>query len=76
VHRIECEELFGERRSAPRRSRALRDRAAPLALGRTRLGRKLFVVFTIREQKLRLISARDMSRKERRIHDQALDEGD
>ena len=38
------------------------------ALGTTDLGRKLFVVFTIRKKKIRIISARDMSRKERRIY--------
>ena len=37
------------------------------ALGRTDGGRLLFAVFTIRGRLLRVISARDMSRKERRI---------
>ena len=35
------------------------------ALGRTDAGRQLFVVFTIRKKLIRVISARDMSRKER-----------
>jgi uncharacterized protein len=35
------------------------------ALGRTALGRLLSIVFTFREQRIRVISARDMSRKER-----------
>ena len=34
-------------------------------LGQSDTGRPLFVVFTIRDQKIRVISARDMSRKER-----------
>ena len=34
-------------------------------LGRTDLDRLLFVVFTIRENLIRVISARDMSKKER-----------
>jgi len=38
------------------------------AFGHTDLGRKLFVVFTIRNKKIRVISARDMSRKERDIY--------
>jgi len=38
------------------------------ALGRTDSDRFLFVVFTVRAQKLRIISARDMSRKERSIY--------
>lgn len=35
------------------------------ALGQTANARRLFVVFTIRDRKIRIISARDMSRKER-----------
>lgn len=38
------------------------------ALGQTDRGRRLFVAFTIRERLIRVISARDMSRKERRIY--------
>ncbi len=38
------------------------------ALGQTDLGRKLFVVFTIRNKKIRIISARDMSKKEKEIY--------
>jgi len=38
------------------------------ALGQTDLGRKLFVVFTIRNKKIRIISARNMSKKEREIY--------
>ena len=43
-------------------------------LGKTDAGRSLFVVFTIRGPLIRVISARDMSRKEREVyrrHDQA-----
>ena len=38
------------------------------ALGQTDAGRRLFVVVTIRGRLIRVISARDMSRKERRIY--------
>ena len=38
------------------------------ALGQSDSGRLMFVVFTIRGQLIRVISARDMSRKERRIY--------
>ncbi len=41
------------------------------ALGQTALARRLFVSFTIRKDKIRVISARDMSKKERRIYEQA-----
>ena len=34
-------------------------------LGKTFLGRKLYIVFTIRKQLLRVISARDLNKKER-----------
>ena len=40
-------------------------------LGVTNVGRALFVVFTIRGDLVRVISARDMSRGERRIYEQA-----
>ena len=41
------------------------------ALGQTGSGRRLFVVFTIREGVVRVISARDMSRRERNIYERA-----
>ncbi len=37
-------------------------------LGQTDFGRLLFLVFTVRRNKLRVISARDMSKKERRVY--------
>ncbi len=37
-------------------------------LGRTDLDRELFVVFTVREGLIRVISARDMSRRERKVY--------
>lgn len=41
------------------------------ALGRTTSGRMLFLVFTLREARIRVLAARDMSRKERRAYEQA-----
>lgn len=38
------------------------------ALGQTDEGRELFVAFTMRGRRLRVVSARDMSRKERRVY--------
>ena len=38
------------------------------ALGRTDTGRMLFVVFALRRNLIRVISARDMSRKERKVY--------
>ncbi len=37
-------------------------------LGRTDSGRLLFFVFTVRKDRLRIISARDMHKKERRVY--------
>ena len=39
-------------------------------LGQTDTGRLLFIAFTIRGDRIRVISARDMSRKERAIYEQ------
>jgi uncharacterized DUF497 family protein len=38
------------------------------ALGQTDDGRELFVAFTMRDYRLRVVSTRDMSRKERRMY--------
>ncbi len=43
------------------------------ALGRTNDERYLFVVFTIRANKVRVISARDMSKRERRIYSEEIE---
>jgi uncharacterized protein len=71
----ECEELFGQQPIL------LSDdlshsgtESRHLALGRSRTGRRLFVAFTIRDRRIRVISARDMSRKERRAYDAACEE--
>ena len=45
------------------------------ALGQTNAGRRLAVIFTIRGTLVRVISARDMSRRERRIHEEAEEAG-
>jgi uncharacterized DUF497 family protein len=40
------------------------------ALGITDAERKLFIVFTVKNKLIRMISARDMSRKERKVFDE------
>ncbi|MGH7866319.1 MAG: BrnT family toxin, partial [Candidatus Dormibacteraceae bacterium] len=40
-------------------------------LGQTVAGRRLFIACTIRDQLIRVISARAMSRRERRVYDEA-----
>ena len=39
------------------------------ALGKTKANRKLFTAFTIRDNKIRIISVRDMKRKEREVYE-------
>ena len=46
------------------------------ALGRTLDGRGLAIVFTLRGDRIRPISARDMNRKERELYGQAEDQAD
>ncbi len=40
-------------------------------LGKTDANRKLFIAFTVRDKLIRVISARDMSKKERRTYEHA-----
>lgn len=44
------------------------------ALGQTDAGRRLFLSFTVRNQMIRVISARDMSRNERKVYQYAQSE--
>jgi uncharacterized protein len=44
------------------------------ALGQTDARRLLFIVFTIRDDVIRVISARPMSRRERRVYEHAKEE--
>lgn len=72
VTRRECEEVFLNRpllmfedvKHSSNESRCY-------VLGRTEKSRRLFIAFTIREGKIRVISARPMSKRERGIYEQA-----
>ncbi len=72
-HRVsfaECEEIFFHGPVIfpdPEHSQA---EPRYFALGITARGRKLTAVFTLRKDKIRVVSARDMSRKERSIYAQ------
>lgn len=72
VRPTECEELFFNRPllllADEKHSGA---EARHHALGHTDAGRQLFVVFTLRHGLVRVISARGMNKKERRIYEQA-----
>ena len=41
------------------------------ALGKTDQGRRLFIAFTIRKKLIRVISSRDMHKKERKIYEKS-----
>lgn len=71
VTHLECEEVFFNTPIAVKEDEphsATEDRY--YALGKTDGGRLLFVVFTVRDNKVRVVSARDMSRKERKLYDE------
>ena len=69
VSPLECEEIFFNQPLVVSPDIRHSDREERFyALGRTDADRYLFVVFTVRGRKLRVISARDMSRKERKIY--------
>jgi len=40
-----------------------------ILLGKTKGNRVLFIVFTLRQKKVRIISARDLNRKERHLYE-------
>jgi len=65
----ECEQIFFNRPlvALPDAEHS-NEEARFYALGQSDSGRHLFVVFTIRKNLLRIISARDMSRKERKVY--------
>lgn len=62
----ECEEIFGNRPLKTYKDiKHSQDEDRFTALGITNNSRFLYLVFTIRSKKIRIVSARDMSRKER-----------
>ena len=72
VTRAEAEEAFGNApvvvaEDVPHSQ----DEPRLTLLGRTNAGRHLFVAFTVRESRVRVISVRSMSRRERRRYDEA-----
>lgn len=76
VSRLECEELFFnlpliisddvEHSKSEKRY---------YSLGRSKAGRYLFISFTIRNRLIRVISARDMNRKEKKIYEEKFEKG-
>ena len=69
VSEAECEQAFFNRPLIARRdTRHSETEARFYVLGRTDAGRLLFVAFTIRQDRVRVISARDMTPAERQRH--------
>lgn len=70
VHGWECEQLFFNKPLVvlddPRHSMA-EDRFA--AFGQTDAGRRLIIIYTMRHNRVRVISARDMDKKERHFYE-------
>jgi hypothetical protein len=67
VTNAECEQVFfNEPLVVSSDAKHSQDEDRFYALGRTSADRRLFVAFTMRGTLIRVISARDMSRKERR----------
>lgn len=67
----EAEQVFFNRPIVVAQSSAVPSERRHFALGQTNGGRRLTIVFTIRGRRLRVISARPMSRRERRAYGRA-----
>ena len=72
-HRVaneECEEVFFDpHKRFLREGIQCGEEVRHILLGRTFVGRALFIVFTMRRSKVRVISARDLNRKERLFYE-------
>jgi len=72
VSQKECEEIFFNKllKIFPDEKHS-KSEARFLALGRTKKERKLTIIFTIRESKIRTISARDQNKKEKEKYEKS-----
>ena len=70
VSALECEQIFfnSPLLGAPDATHSDREDRFYI-LGQTDTGRKLFIVFTVRELQIRVITARPMSKKERKKYE-------
>jgi uncharacterized DUF497 family protein len=72
VHNWECEQIFFNEPliilDDPKHSLSEKRRAA---FGQTDAGRLLTIIFTKREKLIRIISARDMNRKEKKFYEKS-----
>jgi len=66
----ECEEVFFDSKKKTAKDIFHSNKEERnIIIGKTKLGRYLFLVFTTRENKIRIISARDLNRKERSLYE-------
>lgn len=73
VSRFECEELFFNQPLIVKHDiKHSKSEARFFSLGRTDSNRFLFFSFTLKEKRIRVISARDMTNKERRKYEEAI----
>lgn len=69
VTRAECEQVFfNQPLVVAEDAEHSGDEERIYVLGHSHTGRLLFIVCTVREQEIRVISARDMSAKERKVY--------
>ena len=66
----ECEEVFFDSKKVISKD-IFHSRKEPrhILLGQTKAGRLLYTVFTIRNNKIRIISSRDINKKERKLYE-------
>ena len=69
VRNEECEEVFFDPSKRVLRDSVHSDKGKRyIILGKTKRQRILFIVFTIRKKKVRVISARDLNKKEKHLY--------
>lgn len=71
VENNEAEEVFFDKDSLtlPDEKHSFREKRF-MNLGKSKINRLLSVIFTVRKSKIRIISARDMNKKERRLYEE------
>ncbi|OGI59972.1 hypothetical protein A2814_01555 [Candidatus Nomurabacteria bacterium RIFCSPHIGHO2_01_FULL_38_19] len=71
VSQDECEETFFDyNRKVQKDLLHSRDEERYILLGQTKYKRLLYIIFTIRKEKVRVISARDINKKERKLYEE------
>ena len=72
VTKAEAEQVFFNKPVILSNSKISKKEKHWYLLGKTDQDRKLFAVFTIRDTSIRIISARDMSKKEKEVYDEKI----